>query len=152
MITDRLDHCGTYEKLGIEWVKAFAFLKKCQGAFPAPGRYEIDGNRVYASVQEYTSSPAEERTWEAHRKYADIQCLFDGNECIGYTPVENMLCPADYREDKDCVLAGAAKDGVMLCMRPGIFTVFFPQDAHKPGCALDTPEKVRKVVVKVLCE
>ena len=31
----------------------------------------------------------------------------------------------------------------------GMFTIFTPEDAHMPGIALDQPQPVKKVVVKV---
>ena len=34
-------------------------------------------------------------------------------------------------------------------MRPGLFAVFFPQDAHMPGLAVDQPEPVKKMVIKI---
>jgi YhcH/YjgK/YiaL family protein len=36
-----------------------------------------------------------------------------------------------------------------LQLTPGSFALFYPEDAHKPNCAWDAPERVRKVVVKV---
>jgi YhcH/YjgK/YiaL family protein len=37
-----------------------------------------------------------------------------------------------------------------LILQPGMWAIFFPQDAHKPGCAVAAPAVVRKIVVKVL--
>ena len=33
-----------------------------------------------------------------------------------------------------------------LTVKPGMFAIFFPEDAHAPGV---TPDGVRKVIVKV---
>ena len=33
--------------------------------------------------------------------------------------------------------------------RPGCFSVFFPEDIHRPACASGPPMTVRKVVVKI---
>jgi len=37
----------------------------------------------------------------------------------------------------------------MLTMTPGSFAVFMPTDVHRPGCVVDQPQAIRKVVVKV---
>jgi YhcH/YjgK/YiaL family protein len=34
-------------------------------------------------------------------------------------------------------------------LMPGIFAVFYPDDAHMPCCFVDKPEQVRKIVIKV---
>ena len=33
--------------------------------------------------------------------------------------------------------------------RPGCYSVFFPEDIHRPACASGQPMTVRKVVVKI---
>ncbi|MFN8711028.1 MAG: YhcH/YjgK/YiaL family protein [Planctomyces sp.] len=41
-------------------------------------------------------------------------------------------------------------DGNMITVPAGWFTVFFPEDGHKPCAAVnDRPSPVRKVVVKI---
>jgi YhcH/YjgK/YiaL family protein len=41
-------------------------------------------------------------------------------------------------------------DGNMIAVPAGWFTVFFPEDGHKPCAAVnDRPSPVRKVVVKI---
>jgi hypothetical protein len=49
-----------------------------------PGRIEIDGNAIFALIQEYQTVPSEEKKPEAHRKYIDVQYVFQGSEIIGY--------------------------------------------------------------------
>lgn len=63
---------------------------------------------------------------------------------MGYTPRAD-LPEAAYDAEKDISFyEGAATD--YLTVKPGMFVIFFPEDAHAPGV---TPEKVRKVIVKV---
>ncbi|MBO2515942.1 MAG: YhcH/YjgK/YiaL family protein [Clostridiales bacterium] len=152
MIKDHLSRSGVYEKMGPAWEAAFRYLKSCEKAFPAPGQYEIDGKRIFASVQQYATLPGEECGWEAHRKYIDIQYLFEGNECIGFAPVQNMTDPSAYSEEKDCLVSERAEEETPLFLHPGDFAVFFPQDAHKPRCQCGRPENIRKVVVKLLVQ
>ena len=42
------------------------------------GSHEIDGDRLFVNVVEYTTTTAEERFWEAHRQYLDLISCFAG--------------------------------------------------------------------------
>lgn len=39
-----------------------------------------------------------------------------------------------------------------LILKPGEFTVFFPGQAHMPGCYVAKSEEIKKVVVKILAQ
>ena len=53
MIFDSISNCKKYEAVHSDFEKVFNFLKRADLASLAPGRYDIDGNNVYALVQEY---------------------------------------------------------------------------------------------------
>ena len=36
-----------------------------------------------------------------------------------------------------------------VILNPGDFIVIAPEDAHMPGCCVDSPIQVKKVVIKV---
>ena len=55
--------------------KAFAFLKNSDLEHMEPGRYEIDRDDVYATIQKQTTAAPEEKKAESHYKYIDIQYL-----------------------------------------------------------------------------
>ena len=38
---------------------------------------------IVAIVDHYITRPAEDRPWEAHRAYIDVQCVVDGEEAVG---------------------------------------------------------------------
>jgi len=112
----------------------------------APERYDIDGDRVYAMVQEYDAKPKAEGFWEAHRKYLDVQYVAAGVEHMGYAAVATLQA-GPYEEDKDFIkLEG---DGEFFLLREGYFCILAPQDAHMPGMAVGQSAPVKKVVVKV---
>ena len=68
---------------GIEWLQSTDLA-----ALPL-GRQEIDGDKVYANVQEYETK--ETFGIEAHRRYIDIQMLVFGKEILGVIPVSDDL-------------------------------------------------------------
>ena len=39
---------------------------------------------------------------------------------------------------------------VLMILTPGSFLVLFPGDAHRPGMAVEGPEKVSRIVFKIL--
>jgi len=41
------------------------------------------------------------------------------------------------------------RPGLSLDLSAGYFAIFYPEDAHMPGLAVEGPESVKKVVVKV---
>ena len=126
---------------------ALRYLQETDVQNAAADRYDIDGDKVYAMVQEYNSKPKAEGFWESHRKYLDVQYVAAGAEHMGYAPTVR-LSPGEYQEENDFIeMAG---DGEFFHLREGFFCILAPQDAHMPGMAVDQPTPVKKVVIKVL--
>ena len=150
MIVDNIVTIDCYKGLGSRFEMAFDFIRKIYASKEKyeVGRYEIDGKNIYAVVQEYITKSPEEKDLEAHRKYIDIQFMLKGRECIFYSPLDLTASKTSYSVENDYELfTGKSME---LLFREGDFAVFYPQDAHKPGCTIDQPEQVIKVVVKIL--
>ncbi|MEZ4860665.1 MAG: YhcH/YjgK/YiaL family protein [Caldilineaceae bacterium] len=125
---------------------AFAYLRNTDLEAVAPGKVEIEGNQVFALVQEYKTKPRTQGFWEAHRQYIDVQYVVSGVEHMGYANL-SQLTAGDYDNAKDFLpLEGV---GSFILLPAGMFTIFLPQDGHMPGIAVDEPKAVKKVVVKV---
>jgi YhcH/YjgK/YiaL family protein len=125
---------------------AFDFLQNTDLDNAAVGKVEIDGDRVFALIQEYNTKPRAQGFWEAHRQYLDVQYVVKGLEHMGYANLE-QLTASPYDAAKDFVpLEGA---GSFVLLPAGMFTIFMPQDGHMPGIAVNEPQPVKKVVVKV---
>lgn len=148
MIADTLDNLkgAVYPEA---FRKAFDFLRTLSpGA--ADGKYPIDGDRIYASIQSGTTQGAKADKLEVHRKYIDIQYLFFGSETLVWAPAEGLDVLTPFDEAKDCEFLRAPENISRIELLPGAFAVFFPGDAHfgkLSGPAGDNP--FRKVVVKV---
>ena len=129
--------------------KAFDFLRTLSpGA--ADGRYDIDGERIYAMIQSGTTETSQTEILEVHRKYIDIQYLFFGNETLVWAPMEGLDVHTPYDETKDYAFLHAPGTLTHIDLLPGTFAVFFPGDAHfgkLSGPEGDMP--FRKVVVKI---
>jgi YhcH/YjgK/YiaL family protein len=136
------DDSGLAQRLS----SGFEYLQSADLAGLAPGRVEIDGDQVFALVQEYTSKPMEQGRWEAHRKYIDIQYIVSGEENIGYANVADLTM-GEYNEEKDRYIPQG--EGSFVRLLAGMFGVYMPEDAHMPNMAVGQPAPVKKVVVKV---
>lgn len=129
--------------------KAFDYLKTLSPGV-ADGRYDIDGDRIYAMVQSGTTVGPEADKLEIHRKYIDIQYLFFGNETLIWAPMGGLAVHTPYDEEKDYAFLQVPEKVSRIELLPGTFAVFFPGDAHfgkLSGPGGDTP--FRKVVVKI---
>ena len=151
MIIDSIKNASLYYALGDRIAAALKYIEGADLPSLPKGRHEIQGDEVYALVQDYLTKPKDAALWEAHRKYIDIQFVVSGTERMGYTSLETMTAvhPApEYNEVKDVVKFDG--EGSFFIAEPGTFAIFAPQDAHMPGINVSGSEPVRKVVVKVL--
>ena len=146
MIADTLANSSLYRGLSPLVTLAFDFLHGTDLRRAATGTVEIDGRRVYAIVQEYATLDRTQGSWEAHRRYIDLQYVVSGEERIGYARV-NRLVPGRYDEAKD--LLPLSGEGDFLTLGAGDFMLLFPEDAHMPRIAVNTSGIVRKVFVKI---
>ena len=147
MIKDNLKNAQFYYGLGEKFKKAFEYLKSNDLLKLDNGKYEIDGENIFVSVQDYNTKPESEGKFEAHKKYADIQFIIKGEEKIGYTNIQNCSPSTFYDDTNDIVFLEGSGD--FITARENTFLIFLPQDAHMPCILTDSPEYVKKAVVKV---
>ncbi|GFP74655.1 YhcH/YjgK/YiaL family protein [Clostridium fungisolvens] len=150
MIIDKLENGTEYYGLGGRIKKALEYLKGTDLAELEPGKYEIENDEIYAMVSEYDTKLVEGVLWEAHKSYIDIQYMINGSEKMGYTNAENIETTVEYDAEKD-ILFGTAH-GDFVTVEEGMFIIFKPQDGHMPSISVEKPERIKKVVVKVLAE
>ncbi len=123
------------------------YLMRPDLAQVALGKHSIDGDRVFALVQEYATKPQDQCLWEAHRRYIDVQFVQSGLEAMGWAPIEQMSVSQKYDADNDAALFKGA--GQLLQFPAGSFAIFLPHDVHMPCVAAGNPQAVRKIVIKV---
>jgi YhcH/YjgK/YiaL family protein len=147
MILDTIKNKDLYTALSPRIKTAFHFLAETDFSLLAPGRYDIDGSNIYALVQEYETIVKEQGKWECHKNYIDIQYVLSGTEQIGYANLEGMKIQTEYNPEQD--IAFLSGNGDYLTVGKDAYCIFFPNDAHQPKIAVDKPENVRKVVIKI---
>ena len=110
----------------------------------------MEGGGIIAKVQRYHTSPAEQRKFENHKLYADIQIMRQGSERQDVVVAENLDPIDGYHEQKDVTKYKATSPFSSIVLSPGQFVVYFPDDIHRPNCMVDVaPQEVRKICMKV---
>lgn len=134
-------------------VKGLEYLQKADFDKLAVGRYEIDGDRIFALVQEYQTSSRDTRKAETHRRYIDIQYVYRGVEVVGYSLTDTgSTISEDLYAQKDAAFYQSVQGEQDFVLSAGRYAIFFPTDIHRPGCNFETGHAVKKVVVKVAVE
>ena len=152
MIFTSLANASANDLSDVRFAKALEFLSRDDLADLEPGRHEIDGDEVFANVQELTTVPAGEKNYEAHRRYADIHYVISGTELIGIAPVGECEPVGEFSEADDFGLFTPGGREAWATLRPGELVVTPPCDAHKPGCCPGEPAPLKKICVKVLVD
>lgn len=129
---------------------AVEHLKKTDFASLPAGNYDLQGKDIYVQVIDLTTKVFSETRPEVHRQYLDVQFLVRGREKIGVaSDTGKNRVAEDLLAERDLLFYEAMENESTLVMTPGSFAVFMPSDVHRPACAFDQPEAIRKVVVKV---
>lgn len=142
-----------YTKMGYPKaiVRALDFLKNTDLKTLPGGRHAIEGDMMYANVDDVETKLFKATKPESHRNYVDIQFMVSGEENMGFFVDKGLVKPVESYPDRDCYFYPneAVDEGQIHCPE-GYYTVFFPSDVHRPLLAVnDKPIKIRKVVVKV---
>jgi YhcH/YjgK/YiaL family protein len=150
MITSTLSQLHWYKIISPNFQKAIEYALQTDFTDQDAGKYEIDGDNVFAIVNEYTTRPVSECDPESHRDYADIQIVITGKERFGYAPLTDQTASTPYNPERDVALYTIAEEDLSYITLPaGQFIIFFPGDIHQPEVFLHQPDPVKKVVLKV---
>jgi len=146
MIIDKIENLNSYANLSERLAKGIDYINNSDFSKIDLGTYKIEGDDVFAMVQEYDSREIENCKLEGHIKYIDIQYIIEGEEHIGLTSKNNQELVEKNDEADYAFYKG---DSTLFKFDPSVFGIFFPDDLHMPCVGLNQISKVRKVVVKV---
>ena len=85
---------------------------------------------------------------ETHDVYVDAQCLITDCERIYYTGREGLTLAKPYDEESDATFY-QAPPSPYVDYKAGECIIFYPEDAHMPGCAINEPLVAKKLVIKI---
>lgn len=151
MIVDTLANRHLYTKLHPRLALALAHLAETDFTAKAVGNYELDGKNLFVIVNDYETKPREVEPFEVHQQYIDVQYVVSGAEEFGYLPLADQTPSKPYYDKHDYAefdFESNKQDAAFIALKTGMFAIFFPGDIHMPG-TFATPQKVRKVVIKV---
>ena len=148
MIKDKLTNAECSYSLSNNLRKGFLWLKENNLETLKDGKYEIDGDKIFANVQSYETK--DDAPYEAHKKYLDIQYMIKGEENVGVVDYKDCETTEVYNEEKDVEFLNCVRNDFYQILRKGEFLIFYPQDAHKPSLKVDSNKSVKKVIVKVM--
>lgn len=108
----------------------------------------MDFPQLDLRFNEYETKPGNEIPYEAHRKFWDLQLVLEGEELIGYAPLETLTETVAYDGAAD--IAFYKGNGSEVKLARGVAALLAPWDVHRPGASCgETPSRVKKIVVKL---
>lgn len=148
MVLDKLSRLGNYEGICAGALKAADFLKTVDIKNFETGKVVLDGEDLFASLQQYEITE-DNKKWEYHKKYIDIQCILEGEEVIYWSSTDEITDWTEFDEEKDCAISSKDGKDYPILLKAGDFAIFDPSDAHKPKCLRAESVSVKKIVFKV---
>jgi biofilm protein TabA len=146
MIIDTLENAGKYTSLHPRFAQAFEYLKSIDLNTIEPGKFEIDGKDLHASVSAKEGVQAADAKFEAHNSYIDIQVCISGKEAMGWKPRAKCVEPkGEFNTEKDVIFYNDQPD-MYFTLTDGQFVIFYPEDVHAPMIGEGV---IKKLVVKV---
>ncbi len=141
-IAEKYNYLEDKFKAGYKWLQENDIITLPVGVYP------IIGEDVFAQVQEYTTIPYNEGSFETHEKFFDIQYVASGKEQFGLCRREGLVVK-ERIEDRDLIFYNDPELYGSVLLVPGDFIIAAPEDAHKPRLVAGEPCEVKKVVIKV---
>lgn len=114
-----------------------------------PWRYELQGDNIFMNVMQFATQSPEQKKAELHREYIDIQVLLSGEERILFGMTDSARQCEEMHVEDDYQLCSQIADEQAMVLKPGRFVIFMPGEPHKPGCVVQAPMDIKKVVIKV---
>lgn len=147
MIYDKLANITLYKGISKNLDTAIQYLSTHDLNQLPLGKTSVDGDLVYINVMETKAQPLEERKYEVHKNYLDIQIDLIGTERVD-TGDFHKVTLENYNTEAD--VAVAYSDDVASCiLGPGNFIICMAREPHKPNIAVSEDTFLKKAVVKV---
>ena len=145
MILDKLENFRYYQRCIPEIWDAVRFIERAKREHLPAGRYPV--GKGYAFIQEGETRSFEEADFEIHKNYFDMQVLLEGEEMLEYADASELEEKSPYDSEVD--IQWLTGSGQKIAMKPDMFYIVYPTDAHKPCCHESRKTSYRKAVVKI---
>ena len=146
MIISKLEHSSRIEPLHPLFKRLFDYVKSHDLLNEPTGRIVLDGDNLFINNVTLDGIQQDKQPLEVHRQYIDVHILLEGEETIGWKPLENLENEIkSYDNDSDSALY-SDKAATFVKIAPGEFVVVFPEDPHAPAIG---DGKIRKLIAEV---
>ena len=152
MIFDKIENLDRYREFAEYGKLIKQFIERDKSEHLPEGRYELDGEKLFALVQVYETKDKDDARMEAHKKYADLQFIEKGEERIYVAFTDELKVEEDRTPDQDILFYKKADDRGFNLLTEGTFGYYAPQDAHMPCIKNKEKQYVRKIVFKIAGE
>lgn len=153
MIFDSIRNSGLYTGISPNLKAALDYMREHDLNRMESGRYPVADGKVLIIIKKgYSTKDLPQAKWESHRRDIDIQYLLEGEEKIGYAPIDLLTPCTDYSQESDKILYNNDGKGFTTHLRAGDFLILFPGDAHATCLHPDKPCICNKAVIKVAVE
>lgn len=144
MIIDTLENLGKYVALNPLFSQVDAFVRATDLQTLPPGKVVLSGTDLFANVVQAAPKSKEEARLETHKLMIDIQIPLTAEETMGYSPLN--LMPETTYDKADDISFYPTPAQQYITVAPGMFVIFFPEDAHAPAISSGG---LRKIIFKV---
>ncbi len=146
MILSNLKNRVELEKLHPLMPRLFEFIEQNDILNMPLGIHEIEGKELFINNCAPSLFTPENAPIEVHRDYIDVQVLLEGEETMGWKPIEEIREWRDeYNAEKDVRFSDERCEHFVR-LKAGELTVFYPEDGHAP--AIGTAP-IRKFIAKL---
>ncbi|HEX2869401.1 MAG TPA: YhcH/YjgK/YiaL family protein [Ignavibacteriales bacterium] len=146
MIFDSISNFYMYASIHPQFNSVLNFLSAVNIEDLPAGRHAVNDNGVFAGVDEYGTKEVSEGFIEFHKKYIDIQIVLRGKEKVGLCNKDTAR-ELEFNEEKD--FGKLEGDMDFITLKENYFVILFPHDGHMPQMMDGSPERVKKMVIKV---
>lgn len=147
MIFDSLKNSALYYSVHPRLEKAFGLIAATDWEKIEPGIHELDGRDIYVNVMDVNLKKPADAKLEIHDAYIDIQVLIRGEqETFGWSERADLREPQGAFDTEKDIRFYDDEPQTFYTLRPGQFTILFPEDGHAPMIGEGA---VRKIIVKV---
>jgi len=155
MIIDKIENAHKYYGYSKNMETALRFIESTDlGTVEESNHIDVDGEEVYAKTFVFDNEVeiVNSHQWEAHLNHLDIWCLCEGEQLVGWRPLENGFERiGEYDAENDISFYKAVDDFSLIRQQKGYFLVLEPNDAHMVG-SFAVPGRdphIKNLVVKV---
>lgn len=127
----------------IAWIQSTDFSEISEGS------YRTDDGMLY-SIQEYATKDESQCILESHRNHIDIQYMIAGTEVFKSYSTNCLTCSEPYDAVKDIEYWENGMVTTQTILVPGSLIVVMNGQPHKGAIQNSQPQKVKKLVCKIV--